>query len=116
LPAPDITLKRARSLRKALTPQELGLWLRLKELQLGGFRFRRQHPVGPYIVDFYCAQARLAVEIDGEVHSLPEQVEHDRRRDAWLREQGIDTLRLSADFLKSPGRAAEHVLGVLRGR
>jgi very-short-patch-repair endonuclease len=116
MPAPDITLKRGRSLRKALTPQELGLWLRLKERQLKGFRFRKQHPVGPYILDFYCPQARLAVEIDGEVHNLPQQVEHDQRRDAWLREQGIETLRLSASLLKNPGQAAEYILSVLRER
>jgi very-short-patch-repair endonuclease len=108
------TLERALRLRKALTPQELGLWLRLKNRQLGGFKFRRQHPVGPYILDFYCAEARLAVEIDGAVHDHPDQVAHDRRRDAYFRERGIETLRLGATLLKNPGAAAEHILDVLR--
>jgi very-short-patch-repair endonuclease len=110
----DITLKRARRLRKNLTPQELGLWLRLKNRALGGFRFRRQHPVGPYILDFYCAEARLAVEIDGYSHGLEGREAHDGRRDAWLREKGIETLRLPIDTLKNPDDAAAHVLEVLR--
>jgi very-short-patch-repair endonuclease len=113
---PDLTLKRARQLRKALTPQELGLWLRLKNRQLGGFRFRRQHPVGPYILDFYCPERRLAVEIDGEVHNQPDQIAHDRRRDAYCLDRGIATLRLSADCLKNPDRAATDILDSLRCR
>jgi very-short-patch-repair endonuclease len=110
----DITFKRAKRMRKALTPQELGLWLRLKDRQLGGFKFRRQHPIGPYILDFYCAEARLAVEIDGEVHATPDQAAHDARRDAYFLEIGIETLRLSTETLKNPGVAAERVLEVLR--
>ena len=78
-----LTLKRAKRLRDNMTRQELGLWLYLKNRQLGGFKFRRQHPVGPYILDFYCAELRLAVEIDGEVHGHPDQVAHDQRRDAF---------------------------------
>ena len=116
MPVPDLTLKRARRLRKTLTPQELGLWLRLKNRQLGGFRFRRQHPLGPYILDFYCADRRLAVEIDGEVHSQPDQIAHDRRRDAYFLDKGIDTLRLSADCLKDPDQAAVDILDILRRR
>jgi very-short-patch-repair endonuclease len=102
------TLDRARSFRKSLTSPELALWLRLKNRKLGGFKFRRQHPIGPYILDFYCAEARLAVEIDGEVQDWPDQVAHDRRRDAYLREQGIETLRLGGQLAEGPwpgGRA-----------
>ena len=110
----DLTFKRAKRLRKALTPQELGLWLRLRNRQLGGFKFRVQHPVGPYILDFYCAEARLAVEIDGAAHDRPEQVAHDARRDAYFRALGIETLRLGASLLKEPGRAAEVVLEAVR--
>jgi very-short-patch-repair endonuclease len=110
----DLTFKRAKRLREALTPQELGLWLRLKNRRLAGFKFRVQHPVGPYILDFYCAEARLAVEIDGRTHWSAEQVAHDERRDGYFRERGIDTLRLSTELLKEPGRAAEVVLEALR--
>ena len=97
-----------------MTPQELGLWLRVKNRQLGGFKFRRQHPIGPYILDFYCAEAKLAVEIDGQTHWSPEQERHDARRDAYFRAMGIETLRLSAEALKRPGAAAEYLLEVLK--
>jgi very-short-patch-repair endonuclease len=105
-----LTFIRAKRLRKALTPQEIGLWVRLKNRRLGGFKFRVQHPIGPYILDFYCAEARLAVEIDGPVHDHPEQMAHDRRRDEYFRAMGIETLRLSTELLKEPGRAAQVVL------
>jgi very-short-patch-repair endonuclease len=101
-------------MRKALTPPELGLWLRLKNRQLGGFRFRRQHPVGPYILDFYCPEARLAVEIDGDSHGVEGATAHDARRDAWLLAQNIQTLRISADMAKDPGAASGYILQVLR--
>lgn len=110
----DLTLKRAKRLREALTPQELGLWVRLKNRRLAGFKFRVQHPIGPYILDFYCAEARLAVEIDGRTHWSAEQVAHDARRDAYFRAMGIETLRLSTELLKEPGRAVEVVLGALQ--
>jgi len=112
----DLTLKRAKRLRRPMTPQELGLWLRLKNRQLGGFKFRRQHPFGPHILDFYCAEARLAVEIDGQAHWSDEQARHDARRDAYVRSMGVETLRLSAELLREPGRAAATILGVLRER
>ena len=110
----DLTFKRAKRLRSNLTPQELGLWVRLKNRRLGGFKFRVQHPIGPYILDFYCAGARLAVEIDGRAHRSAEQVLHDDRRDAYFRAMGIETLRLGTELLKEPGRAAEVVLEALR--
>jgi very-short-patch-repair endonuclease len=110
----DLTFKRAKRLRKALTPQEIGLWVRLKDRRLGGFKFRVQHPIGPYILDFYCAEARLAVEIDGQSHWSTDQVAHDQRRDAYFREMGIQTLRLGTELLREPGRAAEVVLQALR--
>jgi very-short-patch-repair endonuclease len=62
----------------------------------GGLRFRRQHPIGPFILDFYCAQARLAIEIDGIAHDMGDRPARDRDRDAWLGQQGVATLRLPA--------------------
>jgi very-short-patch-repair endonuclease len=56
----------------------------------------RQHPVGPFVLDFYCAQARLAIEIDGAAHDMGDRPERDRARDRWLAERGIATLRVSA--------------------
>jgi len=114
MPAQTISLKRARRFRKALTPSELGLWLRLKNHQLGGFHFRRQHPVGPYILDFYCAAAKLAVEIDGYSHGVGDAVAHDRHRDAWLLEQGITTFRIGIELAKDAEVAAATVLEVVR--
>jgi very-short-patch-repair endonuclease len=112
----DLTLKRAKRLRRPMTPQEIGLWLLVKNRQLGGFKFRRQHPVGPYILDFYCHEARLAVEIDGQAHWSEEQARHDAQRYAYLRARGIETLRLSAEFLKRPGAAADQILKVAKRR
>ncbi|MGA0598952.1 endonuclease domain-containing protein, partial [Enterovirga sp. CN4-39] len=76
---------------------------------LGNFRFRRQHPVGPYVLDFYCPEARLALEVDGAAHDHPVRAARDEHRTAWLTEHGIRVLRLPArDVLR--GDDAEHVL------
>jgi very-short-patch-repair endonuclease len=91
-----ITLKRARSLRANLTPPEAMLWIRLRRREAHWPVFRRQHAIGDYILDFYCPAARLAVEVDGPVHGETEQMTHDRRRDAWLRQQGIEVYRVLA--------------------
>ena len=79
-----------------MTEPEVMLWSRLRRRLPEQPAFRRQHPVGPYILDFYCSAARLAVEIDGASHSEPAQQEHDRRRDAWLATQGIQVYRVQA--------------------
>jgi very-short-patch-repair endonuclease len=87
-------LKQRRiELRKRLTPAEAALWNQLKQSKLAGYKFRRQHSIGPYIVDFYCPAAKLAVEIDGEIHKAPEAQEYDRVRDAYLLGLGVRILR-----------------------
>jgi very-short-patch-repair endonuclease len=63
--APEETMALARRLRRNLSPPEVRLWIRLRERKSGTPVFRRQHPIGPYVLDFFCAKARLAVEIDG---------------------------------------------------
>src|SRR5436309_2752592 len=95
--APKITVVRARALRRRLTPPEARLWIALRKKKLG-LHFRRQHPIGPYIIDFYCDAAKLAVEIDGESHLG--QVDHDDRRDRWLLEHGVRTLRIPASEVR----------------
>ena len=94
--APVLTFKRAKKLRREMSLPEVILWEQLRRGGLSGMRFRRQHPVGPYVLDFYCAASRLAVEVDGAGHDLPGQMHHDIRRDGWLAGQGIRTLRIAA--------------------
>jgi very-short-patch-repair endonuclease len=79
-----------------MTPPEARLWGALRGRTLEGFRFRRQHPIGPYVLDFYCDGVRLAVEVDGLAHDFGEGPVRDGRRDAWLAGQGVRTLRISA--------------------
>jgi very-short-patch-repair endonuclease len=76
---------RARQLRRALTPAEQRLWQYLRSGQLGGYGFRRQYPVGPFIVDFFCPAAKLVIEVDGDTHT--EQAQYDTERTRWLEEQ-----------------------------
>jgi very-short-patch-repair endonuclease len=82
---------RARALRTEDTRSEARLWAALRDRRLGGWRWKRQVPQGPYIVDFYCAAARLVVEIDGGQHA--EQVGYDDRRTAFLNAKGLRVLR-----------------------
>jgi very-short-patch-repair endonuclease len=96
MPPPVHTLRRASHLRRNLTPPEARLWSCLKAKSVAGYRFRRQHPIGPYILDFYCPAARLAVEVDGALHDFPDQQAHDERRTQWLKHQGIRVLRIRA--------------------
>ena len=94
--ADGISYARARAFRQHLTPPEARLWIRLKGDRLAGLGFRKQHPVGPYILDFYCAAAKLAVEVDGSVHGAAHQAAHDARRTAWLKGKGIRVIRVAA--------------------
>jgi very-short-patch-repair endonuclease len=83
----------ARALRRRLTPSEVRLWVRLRQCRAFGATFRRQHPIGRYVADFYCAEARLVVEIDGGWHNDEDRMEHDAFRDLWLTSQGYSVLR-----------------------
>jgi len=82
-----------RHLRNHGTPAEAALWLLLKNCQLRGRRFRRQHSAGPYVLDFYCPAERLAIELDGAVHDDPARRAYDDARTAWLAERGIRVVR-----------------------
>jgi very-short-patch-repair endonuclease len=89
-------------MRRNLDLPEGLLWRRLRRRGLEGHRFRRQHPIGPYVLDFYCAESRLAVEVDGYSHGVADRPQHDARRDAWLlRDSGVRTLRLPARLVLS---------------
>ena len=87
---------RAQELRHPLTPAEATLWQMLRNRRLTGLKFRRQHPIGPFITDFYCAQAHLVIEIDGDVHGDPDQAKYDAARTEWLEERGYRVLRFQA--------------------
>ena len=83
------SVRRARRLRQDATDAERKLWFVLSRRQVEGAKFRRQHPFGPYILDFYCEKTRLAVEVDGGQHTA----ERDQVRTAYLNGQGVSVLR-----------------------
>jgi very-short-patch-repair endonuclease len=85
-------LDHAKSMRRDATPAEKRLWQGLRSQQQAGIKFRRQHPIGPFIADFFCANAKLVVELDGISHI---DSKTDDRRDAWMQERGIRVLRFS---------------------
>jgi very-short-patch-repair endonuclease len=87
--------ERARELRKTMTRQEVKLWVRLRELRTMGFHFRRQSPIGGYIVDFECRRSRVVVEIDGNQHGFDAHRIRDERRDLALNALGYRVLRFT---------------------
>lgn len=90
---PNSLREKAVDLRRRMTPAEKKLWSRLRAGRLEGWHFRRQQIVGRYILDFYCHQATLAVEVDGPVHQ--NQTDYDKARDDFLRARGLSVLRFS---------------------
>jgi len=115
--APSRTIDKARRLRRTMSPPEAKLWTRLRQRAAGQAVFRRQHPLGPYVIDFYCPAAKLAVEIDGWSHSTGDQPARDERRDAWLKEGGVTTLRIAAtDVMQRFDETVERILQAARER
>ncbi|MES2824943.1 MAG: endonuclease domain-containing protein [Pseudomonadota bacterium] len=90
---PPQTPKR-RGLRKNSTEPERRLWAKIRNKQLG-VKFRRQHGIGPYIVDFYCAEYSLVIELDGDSHFTPEAQQYDHKRENFMRTLGLETLRFT---------------------
>ncbi|WP_053972474.1 endonuclease domain-containing protein [Mangrovimonas sp. ST2L15] len=89
-----LNLKEKRQdLRNHLTPAEAFLWTHLKSKKLKGRKFNRQHSIGNYIVDFYCASEKLIIELDGEVHNNPIAEEYDKHRTEYLNQLGYQVLR-----------------------
>ena len=88
-------LQRSREFRHPLTPPEAKVWHAVRDRQLG-FKIRRQHPIGRFIADFYWAEERLVIEIDGDTHAAPDQAAYDSTRTAWLEERGYRVLRFQA--------------------
>ena len=88
-------VRKARERRREMSLPEALLWRALKK-RPDGLKFRHEHPTGEYSIDFYCSDATLAIEVDGEAHSPGDRPERDARRDAWLAAEGIATLRVPA--------------------
>lgn len=86
----------AKQLRRKMPRSEALLWSHIRKRAVNGARFRRQHPVGPYIADFACVAAKLVVEVDGYTHWTSEQLEHDKRRTFYLNERGWRVLRVTS--------------------
>ena len=96
-PVPEHHVGRARRLRRRQTDAESRLWHHLRARRLGGRKFRRQHTIDKYIVDFYCDEARLVIELDGGGHNEPGQRDYDRQRTVALEELGLRVLRFWND-------------------
>ena len=103
-------IDRARKLRQDMSLPEILLWRELRK-RPGGLKFRRQHPSGVYVLDFFCSDARLAIEIDGKAHDFGDRPMLDEARDAWFARAGIATLRILAkDVLMDLEAAVIHIV------
>jgi very-short-patch-repair endonuclease len=90
-------LDQARHLRRNQTPAEIRLWSGLRGRRLQDHKFVRQHPIGPFTVDFLCRKAALVIEVDGATHSEDRDIEYDKRRTDYLKAQGYRVLRIQND-------------------
>ena len=86
-------LERSRELRQPQTPAEQRLWTAVRDRRLGGYKFRRQHPIDRFIVDFFCHECSLVIEVDGDSHVS--QVEYDQARTEWLNDRGYTVIRFT---------------------
>ncbi len=106
----------ARELRQDMSAPEITLWQVLR-YRLGGLKFRRQHPSGPYIADFYRHEARLVIEVDSEAHNRGDRPKRDASRDNWFADRGLTTLRIAAtDIQKNIKGVTSHILTTAASR
>ena len=106
-----------RELRNNATPAEAALWKLLKSSQAGGYKFRRQHGIGPYVLDFYCPLLRLCIELDGDVHKSPTADVKDDMRTRYLKEQGITVMRFWNETVwRNPQGIIEEIINFGKGR
>ena len=104
----------AREFRKNPTDPEKFLWSCVRSRKLHGFKFRRQHPVGRYIADFFCAEAALVVELDGVQHTILDQAVYDRIRDEEMAHRGLTVLRIAnAELINDPVGAVSRIANAL---
>ncbi len=102
--------EKRRKLRRNQTYVEKIVWIYLRDRRLLGYKFRRQYSVDYYVIDFYCSELKLPVEIDGESHDVPEQKEYDIKRQKYLETFGIKFVRIKNDeLLGNPNKAFERI-------
>jgi len=107
---------RRKELRNNSTPAEKLLWGMLQHSNLGGYKFRRQHSVGAYILDFYCSSEFLAVELDGDSHFTDEAIKYDGERTAYLNALNIKVIRfLNTDVYDNLDAVCERILEEIKG-
>jgi very-short-patch-repair endonuclease len=98
--------EKRRLLRKQQTFTEKILWTHLQKRQALGYKFRRQYSVDHFVIDFYCPELKLALELDGDVHEVPEQKDYDKARQKYLEKFGIKFIRITnEEFLGNPNKA-----------
>ena len=102
-------------IRRILRQQPIGceriLWNKLRNRQLGGYKFKRQYSISKYIVDFYCAKARLVIEIDGATHSTEKEIQYDKQRQEFLEKQGVRVIRyLNTEIKEDLNEVLENIL------
>jgi very-short-patch-repair endonuclease len=108
---------RRKELRNNSTPAEKLLWGMLQHSNLGGYKFRRQHSVGSYILDFFCPSENIAVELDGDSHFTDEAIEYDLERTAYLNALNIKVLRfLNTDVYNNRNVVCEKILEEIKGQ
>ena len=107
------TVLKARALRKERSLPEVLLW---RELRQSDLKFRQQHPIGPYVVDFYCASAKTCFEVDGIAHDMGNRPVRDAQRTAWLEAQGYRVVHIAArDVLAAPADVADALVRLCKG-
>ena len=113
---PQKSVRRAKQLRCTLSKPEYLLWQILRTSP-GGHKFRKQHPAGPFILDFFCAKANLAIEIDGYAHDTGDRSAGDAARDTWLAAHKINTMRIPAvDVVRDAVETADAIISVIEER
>jgi cyclase len=98
--ASPIIFENAKRLRNTMTDAETVLWMHVKGI-INGCKFRRQHPIGQFVADFYCHKAKLIIEVDGSIHNLPDVKKMDKEKEEYLEQNGYVILRFSNNEIKT---------------
>jgi len=114
LDSPEINFSRAKVMRRSMTEAETIMWTHLRNRKLSGCKFRRQHPIGHYIADFYCHERRCMIEVDGPIHAKANNAEKDANRTAELDRMGITIFRVTnIEVLENPEKVLTEIQAFL---